>query len=103
MECEHTMQESQANEYIIELTDKDRKRIHRPWACSVIVKLTRKKVIHEYLKQLLAHLWKPSDDLTHIDLDHDYFIVKFLKEKNMLLALYKGTWFINGFFLLLKK
>lgn len=43
------------------------------------------------------------EELILIDLGNDYFIVKFLNEENMLTALQKGPWFINGAFLSVKK
>lgn len=63
----------------------------------------RKKLAHDYLKKKLISLWKPIEDLILIDLGHDYYIVKFLKEDNMNTALHKGLWFINGFYLSIRK
>ncbi|KAM3247164.1 hypothetical protein P3L10_008931 [Capsicum annuum] len=87
----------------IVLSAEDRARIHRPWSYSVIIKLTRRKVNHVYLRNRLSILWKPMEELILIDLGNDYFIVKFLKEENMQTALKKGPWFINGAFLSVRK
>ncbi|XP_009765529.1 uncharacterized protein [Nicotiana sylvestris] len=38
-----------------------------------------------------------------IDLGSDYFIVKFNNEENIITALQNGPWFVNGFFLSIKK
>lgn len=67
----------------IVLTVEDKARIHRPWSYSMIIKLTRKKVNHAYLKHRFSVLWKPTEELILIDLGNDYFIVKFFKEENM--------------------
>ncbi|PHU29172.1 hypothetical protein BC332_01265 [Capsicum chinense] len=87
----------------IVLTEEEKARIHRPWAYSVIIRLTRLRVNHAYLKTHLSILWKPTKDLILIDLGNDYFIVKFLKEENMLIALQRGPWFVNGAFLSVRK
>ncbi|KAF3684947.1 hypothetical protein FXO37_01078 [Capsicum annuum] len=87
----------------IVLTEEEKARIHRPWAYSVIIRLTRLRVNHAYLKIHLSILWKPTKDLILIDLGNDYFIVKFLKEENMLIALQRGPWFVNGAFVSVRK
>lgn len=48
-------------------------------------------------------LWKPTKELILIDLGNDYFIVKFLKEENMSTTIQKGSWFINGAFLSVRR
>ncbi|KAK4727359.1 hypothetical protein R3W88_032276 [Solanum pinnatisectum] len=78
-------------------------RICKPWCFSIIIKLLGKKMSHKYLKRKLALLWKPPKEITLIDLGYDYFIVKYLKEENMIKALQNGLWFVNGFFLSIKK
>ncbi|PHU02162.1 hypothetical protein BC332_27413 [Capsicum chinense] len=90
--------ESQASDNIL-LTKDDKDRIHKPWAYSVIIKLTKIKISHEYLKHKLKLLWKPNEEVILIDLGNNYFTVKFMKEENMIIAIQKGPWFINGAFL----
>lgn len=82
--------EDRLGDSTIPLTAEDKARIHRPWAYSIIIKLTRKKVNHAYLKHRLTLVWKPTEEIIRIDLGNDYFIVVFLKEENMLTALQKG-------------
>ncbi|KAK4733472.1 hypothetical protein R3W88_007733 [Solanum pinnatisectum] len=67
----------------IQLSAKEMMRIYQPWSYSLIIKLLRKKMMHTYLKSRLTTLWKTSEDILLIDLGHDYFTVKFLKEENM--------------------
>lgn len=87
----------------ISLTNEDKDRIYKPWAFSLIIKLNGKKVSHEYLWTKLVNLWQPTETLTLIDLGYDYFTVTFIKEKNMINALHQGTWFVNGFYLSIRR
>ncbi|KAK4706761.1 hypothetical protein R3W88_033670 [Solanum pinnatisectum] len=65
----------------IHLSNKEMMRIDQPWSYSVIIKLMGKKMTHTYLKSRLTTLWK----------------------ENMNKALHNGPWFINGFFLSIKR
>ncbi|KAF3646619.1 hypothetical protein FXO37_20358 [Capsicum annuum] len=87
----------------IVLTEEEKERIHRPWAYSVIIRLIKIQINHAYLKTRLSALWKPNEELILINLGNYYFIVKFLEEENMLTALQKGPWFINGAFQSVRK
>lgn len=84
---------------IKEITLTHRSRMYAPWKYSVIVKLVGKRIQHQYPKEKITKLWKPSEPFPLIDLGLDFFIVKFSKEENMSLALQNGPWFINGYFL----
>lgn len=86
----------------INLSEEEKARIQRPWSFSVIIKLLGRWMSHDYLRHRLNSLWKPIEEIVLIDLDFDYLIVKFLKEKNMGIALQNRPWFINGFFLSIK-
>jgi len=67
----------------IYLSSEEKLRIYQPWAFSIIVKVFGKRISHQYLKKKLTILWKVSEEIILIDLGHDYFIVKFLKEENL--------------------
>lgn len=85
------------------LTIEDMARIYKPCVYSLIIKLPRKKLTHHYFKRKLISLWIPTEDLILIDLGHDYYTVKFHKEENINTVLHKGPWFINGFYLSIRK
>ncbi|KAK4719065.1 hypothetical protein R3W88_017403 [Solanum pinnatisectum] len=42
-------------------------------------------------------MWKVTEKIILIDLGHDYYTVKFLKEENLQKALHQGPWFINAY------
>ncbi|KAH0672404.1 hypothetical protein KY290_024643 [Solanum tuberosum] len=87
----------------ITLSNDDKNRIYQSWGFSIIIKLLGKRLAHQYLRNRLKSLWKSSEEIILIDLGHDYYIVKFLKEENMILALQGGPWFINGYYLSIKR
>lgn len=59
----------------------EKERIYAPWFRSVIVKVSEKKVSHQFLQEKLIELWQPNKPLILIDLGYNYFIVKFTREK----------------------
>ncbi|KAG5573042.1 hypothetical protein H5410_062808 [Solanum commersonii] len=65
----------------IHLTKEEKQRIYEPWSYYHIIKIFERKLSHIYLKQRLATIWKVSEKIILIDLDHNYHIVKFLKEE----------------------
>ncbi|KAH0759166.1 hypothetical protein KY290_022659 [Solanum tuberosum] len=69
----------------------------------VIIKLLGKRVTHQYLRNRLIATWKTTEEIVPIDLGYDYYTVKFLKEENMNKALQCGPWFINGYYLSVKR
>lgn len=77
-------------EDLVLLSAAEKERIYRPWCYSVIIKLLGKNISHEYLKRKLSLLWRPTEEIILIDLGHDYYIVKFLKEENMITAAQGG-------------
>ncbi|XP_070042758.1 uncharacterized protein [Nicotiana tomentosiformis] len=95
--------ESSQNVRQIILTEDDRKRIYNPWRYSVIIKLMGKRLMHHYLKQKVQDLWKHNENFSLIDVEEDYYTVKFAKEENMIKVLQNGPCFINGFFLSVQK
>ncbi|KAH0717053.1 hypothetical protein KY285_013084 [Solanum tuberosum] len=88
---------------LISLSEDDKKRIYRSWVYSVIIKVLGKRINHQYLKKKLSSLWRAIEEIILIDLGHDYYIVKFMKEENLQSILQNGPWFINGYFLSVKR
>ncbi|KAF3630938.1 hypothetical protein FXO37_28261 [Capsicum annuum] len=87
----------------IQISEEERARIYQPWRFSVIIKLTRNKISHQYLKAKLTKIWKPIENLTLIDLRYNFHIVKFDKQENMNRALHDDPWFILEGFRSVKK
>ncbi|KAG5568819.1 hypothetical protein H5410_064165 [Solanum commersonii] len=85
------------------LTDEEKKRIYQPWTYSIIIKIFGKRISHQYLKRKLANLWRVSEDIVLVDLGHDYYIVKFYKKESLQRTQQHGPWFINRYFLSVKR
>lgn len=75
------MNSKDSNSDHVELTEDDKNRIYKLWNYLVIIKLNGKTLNHIYLKMKLTTLWRIEEDITLIDLGHDYFIVKLLKRR----------------------
>lgn len=69
----------------------------------MILKVMGKHINHVYLKRRLSLLWRLLEEMTLIDLGNDYFIAKLYKEENANKILPKGPWFVNEFFLSVKR
>lgn len=86
------------NNNFIPLTSEDKTHIYSPWTQSLFIKVIVQKVAHQLLKLKLMSLWKPTEDLTLVDLGANFFI-RFNHEQNIHNALHDGPWFIfNKFF-----
>lgn len=48
-------------------------------------------------------MWKPSEELSLMDLGHDYFLIKFTHEQNFLHAFHDGPWFVYNNFISVQK
>ncbi|XP_049369507.1 uncharacterized protein LOC125834407 [Solanum verrucosum] len=87
----------------IYLTEAEQQRIYKPWIYSIIIKIIGRKLNHQYLKKKLSTMWRVSEEIVLIDLGYDYYIVKIFKEENLQKTLQQGPWFVNGFFLSIKR
>lgn len=74
----------------IALSQEEKARLYDPWRFSIIVKLFARRISHLTLKAKLNELWKREKNLILIDLEWDFFIVKFNLEKSMTKALHGG-------------
>lgn len=86
-------------ENFIPLTSTDKERIYKNWSNALIVKILGRRVGYRFLQQKFIAIWKPTENLSLIDLGFDYYLVKFTKEDNYNKALHGGTWFIGSQFL----
>ncbi|PHU15780.1 hypothetical protein BC332_16985 [Capsicum chinense] len=75
-----------ANNFI-PITAADKSRLYSPWRNSLIIKVVGRKLGHQLLKSKLQNLWKSSEELPLMNLGHDYFLIKFTQEQNLLHAL----------------
>lgn len=63
------------------------------------MKVFGRKVGHLTLKKKLQTLWKPSEILSLINLENEFFLIKYQNEENMNKVLHEGPWFVLNLFL----
>ncbi|XP_034214774.1 uncharacterized protein LOC117627015 [Prunus dulcis] len=73
--------------------------LYRPWRTSVIIKLMGRPLTYNFLRARLLHRWALKGPMSLIDLENNYFIVKFLLEEDMQYVLIGGPWQIAGQYL----
>lgn len=62
---------------VIPVTKKEIQEACKPWRKAIIIKLLGERVGLNFLTGRLARLWHPTGEMEVIDLDHDFFIVRF--------------------------
>ncbi|CAL8115939.1 unnamed protein product [Prunus armeniaca] len=73
--------------------------LYRPWRTSVIIKLMGRPLTYNFLRARLLQRWALKGPMSLIDLENNYFIVKFLLEEDMQYVLTSGPWQIAGQYL----
>ena len=74
-------------------------KLIQPWKNSVVVKLLGRNIGHKALCARLASMWKPSMGYSVIELENNYFLVRFRNAGDALDALTRGPWIILGHYL----
>ncbi|KAJ4840413.1 hypothetical protein Tsubulata_009248 [Turnera subulata] len=82
-----------------QFSDRFKSHIACPWVCSVIVRVLGRKFSYRVICSKIAYLWKPQGGFQVIDLDNEYFLVRFEKREDYCKALSEGPWVIQGFYL----
>jgi len=74
-------------------------RIRKPWSNALIIKLYGRVVGFNFLQSRLNLLWKPTGTLDCVNLDKEFYSVRFSLKEDMDAVLKNGPWFIRGHFL----
>ena len=74
-----------------------------PWKNTVIVKLLGRSIGYRSLCTKLESLWRVNQGFTVIDLENDYYLVRFGAEEDVEFALTQGPWTIFGHYLTIQK
>ncbi|KAJ6329689.1 hypothetical protein OIU77_011210 [Salix suchowensis] len=70
--------------------------LYRPWKSAITIKLMGKPLNYHFLRERLLQRWKLKGPMTLIDLENNFFIVKFLLDEDMEYVLTRGPWQIVG-------
>ncbi|KAJ9141371.1 hypothetical protein P3X46_031913 [Hevea brasiliensis] len=68
-------------------------------AQAVIVKLLGRMIGYKALENRLKDLWKPVGEFQIMELENDYFLIKFRVKEDYIKALSEGSWVIYGHYL----
>ncbi|XP_021822949.1 uncharacterized protein LOC110764321 [Prunus avium] len=83
----------------IDFSEKVKDCLYRPWRTAVIIKLMGRPLSYTFLRNRLLQRWALKGPMSLIDLDNNFFIVKFLLEEDMNYVLTGGPWQIAGQYL----
>ena len=74
-------------------------KLSEPWRNSVVVKLLGRTIGYWALCTRLNVMWKTTMSFSVIDLENNYFLIRFRSSDDALDALTKGPWMIMGHYL----
>ncbi|KAJ4827037.1 hypothetical protein Tsubulata_016312 [Turnera subulata] len=83
-------------EEIVELSDAFKARLEKPWKFAVVVKLLGRTIGYRALHLRIQSLWKPTGPFKIIDMENNYFVVRFWDQDDFYHALLDGPWTIYG-------
>ncbi|KAJ1380290.1 Zinc finger, CCHC-type [Sesbania bispinosa] len=88
---------------VVKVTKEERKQACQPWKHSIIIKLLGKKVTMKFLWLRLEKLWHPLGEMELIDLENEYFLVRFSNFNDVSHVFEGGPWMILGHYLVIQK
>ncbi|KAM1032357.1 hypothetical protein ACFX2C_036031 [Malus domestica] len=88
----------------IKFTDPVKSRLLRPWRNAIIIKIMGKSHTHNFVLGRLQQRWSMLQGrFSLIDLENNFFIVKFALESDMKNILCGGPWIIAGLYVVMQK
>ncbi|MBA0838991.1 hypothetical protein Goarm_004766 [Gossypium armourianum] len=80
----------------------ERIALYKSMVWTVVVKLFGWKIGIQTLSNRIYRLWKPSTPISIMDLENDYFLVKFQEEVDYVRTLTEGPWIVFGQYLMIQ-
>ncbi|KAJ1389959.1 Ribonuclease H domain [Sesbania bispinosa] len=88
---------------MVKLSKEERIGACIPWKRAIIIKLLGKRMSLKFLQGRLQRLWQPKERMEVIDIDNDYFLVRFTDWSD-LNKVYEGVpWVIMGHYLVVQR
>ena len=84
---------------VVKLLKEEKQWIRAPWVKALIVKVFGKIVGFTFLQSRLLSMWKPVGRIDIVDLDKEFYLVRFYSKDDYDAILDKGPWFIGENFL----
>lgn len=69
------------------------------WTNALIVKVVGKMVGYQFLSSHIMSLWKPCGRMDCVDLEKDFFLIRFSLKEDYERVLKDGPWFVRGHYL----
>lgn len=85
------------------LSDREQRRIHKPWKKGVFVKLLGRKIGFKALETRLRQMWVKRGVLNLIDLGNEWFLVTFSSRDDQKFALPEGPWLVYDHYLIVRE
>nr|XP_023901446.1 uncharacterized protein LOC112013276 [Quercus suber]POF20505.1 hypothetical protein CFP56_63171 [Quercus suber] len=83
----------------VNLTPETRDIIRAKWVHALIVKVHGRSVGFQFLHSKLMSMWKPAGRMDCVDLDKDFYLIRFGLVEDYDNVLKGGPWFVGGHFL----
>lgn len=74
----------------IPITSKDKDHTYKKWVNALIIKVYGCSIDYRFLIQKVHDIWKPTGELSLIDLGSDFYLVNFTKDENYSTAFHDG-------------
>lgn len=84
---------------ILKIDDKVFEGLCEPWKDALVVKLLGKNIGYRILKEKIERTWKLSAGFDIMDIDNDFFMVKFDSAADRAKVMYEGPWMIFDHYL----
>nr|POE81054.1 uncharacterized protein CFP56_55205 [Quercus suber] len=83
----------------VNLSREFKQLIRAPWTNALIIKVFGRSVGFNFLNSRIHALWKPKGKLDCVDLDCEFYLIRFSLREDHDLVLKNGPWFIGEHFL----
>ncbi|KAL4383861.1 hypothetical protein GQ457_15G017010 [Hibiscus cannabinus] len=83
----------------IQFSDRVHDAIDAKLSTSVVIRLLGKSIGYRALLTHLQGMWSPRGDMSVVDLDNEYYLVRFAAEEDYIRVLAGGPWVIYGSYL----
>ncbi|XP_075658634.1 uncharacterized protein LOC142628411 [Castanea sativa] len=86
----------------VKMSKSTKVRIRRQWANTLIIKVFGRSVGYHFLYARNMSLWKPHGKMDCVDLEKDYFLIRFEAREDNERVQVGGPWFIGEHFLTIR-
>ncbi|KAM2625660.1 hypothetical protein TB1_032494 [Malus domestica] len=88
---------------IVTFSEKAVTKFGKDWHDALVIKLLGRSHTYNFLLNMLRQKWQLKGGMQLIDIDHDFYIVKFDLEEDKEFVLTGGPWIIAGQYLTIQK